>query len=170
MRWDLGGWDGKLCGCDAIWLCNVVVCQVMLCDAKWLCDGVAWKMMCCRLQRAHVTVLRLQTTKYLPVLQIATPQNKGLQSNTPHNKVLQSTTPHNKVYYKVLLRTNLFFFVLLRTTKDSSLRSTKVFYKVLTLTTNICKIFLFYSVLLSMSYKVLLRMTMYHKVLLRATP
>ena len=73
-------WDGILSGCyamwlcdmvscevmlcDAKWLCDVVSCEVMLCDAKWLCDVVNGKMMCFKLRRAHVTLLRLSTSEY----------------------------------------------------------------------------------------------------------
>ena len=85
------GWlrDVMLCdvmSCDVMW-CHVMSCQschvawcdviqwdgmgwdVMWCDGMWLWDVLNWEMMCCELQRAHVTVLRLRTTKYVSALQ-----------------------------------------------------------------------------------------------------
>ncbi len=53
---------------DVMWY-NGMERDVMWCDGMWLWDVLNWEMMCCELQRAHVTVLRLRTTKYVSALQ-----------------------------------------------------------------------------------------------------
>ena len=72
-----------LCGCDAMCLCDVVGCEVMLCGAKWSCAVVNWKMMCSAV-------------------------NYGTPMSQYYNSVLQST---KKVlytrYYKVLQSTTV---------------------------------------------------------------
>ena len=91
--------DGMLCGCDAMCLCDVVGCEVMLCDAKWLCAAVNWKMMCCKLRIAYVTVLRLRTTKCksctTPYYSRTTPV---LQTTARHYKVLLGTTKYYSIH------------------------------------------------------------------------
>ena len=60
VRWcDVMRWNAMWCGCDAMWLCDVVGSEVMWCDAMWLCDVVNWEM-CCELRRADVTAKRLR--------------------------------------------------------------------------------------------------------------
>ena len=111
-------------------------------------------MICCELQRAHVTELRLGTTKSYYVLQCSTPvllcTAKYYSSSTPcyqvllrYYCVLESTTP-------VLLRIPKYYKVL---------QSTTPYYKVLQ---SIAK---YYSVLFVLnSNKVRPRTTNYHKV------
>ena len=126
--------------CDPM-SCHVMWCDVMRlwcgCDAMWLCDVVIWRMTCSKLRRARVAVLWLHTSKYCSVLQSMTnyqtitkyyPElprtnryykelpnptkyRSPVQNTTPstkHDKVLQSsTTPHSvpqstTPYYKIL--------------------------------------------------------------------
>ena len=93
--------------------------------------------------RAHVTELRLGTTKNYCVLQCSTPV---LLRTTKYDCVLQST---------IILHTTKYYEVSLRTTKyDSVLQNTAKHY----------------SVLPRKSYKELLRTTKYDKVPLGTTP
>ena len=98
--------------CYVMW-CDVVSCHFASCRVMW-CDAMGWNDMWdvhsnarCdlgmqdtrRLRRAHVTQLRLGTTKYY--------SGSGA---TPYYAVLQSTTPvllHSTKYYKVLVRTTI---------------------------------------------------------------
>ena len=96
-----------LCGCDALWLCDVVGCPVF-------CDVVNWQMMCCDLRTAHDSkTFEMSTPMRGEALPCKTQQDYGEPRSQYYDSVVQSTTPYyhelqsTKRYYEVLPPTTL---------------------------------------------------------------